>query len=194
MFEGWIKFYDIGFTWVSESTIVGFTGGGGGWGVGVVGTTRAWCVAADKMDSSRSIRSIRSRFPFANISSTICIDSAKETGPLPKNPIIMGESKWSDSYQFRHLASLLTWAYQDLQGSQGAWERDLIQGRRDCVRSCLIQMNPNWDSLQFRSRSHHLHLSLSFCCLWNIFEFEYYSFWLYFAYLFSNFSNFFATL
>ena len=68
--------------------MVGFAGiiiAGGGVGVG----TRACWVAADKMDSSLSIRSIRSIFPFAKISSTICIDSANETGPLPKDPIFV---------------------------------------------------------------------------------------------------------
>ena len=76
--------FDYDVTCVSESTMVGLTAcGGGGVGVG----TRACCVAADKMDSNFSIRSIRSIFPLAKISSTICIDSANETGPLPKYPI-----------------------------------------------------------------------------------------------------------
>ena len=76
--------FDYAVTCVSESTMVGLTAcGGGGVGVG----TRACCVAADKMDSNFSIRSIRSIFPLAKISSTICIDSANETGPLPKYPI-----------------------------------------------------------------------------------------------------------
>lgn len=60
---------------VSQSTMTGLCGG---WGLG-----EERLVAADRMFSSFSIRSILSRFPLARISSTICIDSARLTGPLP---------------------------------------------------------------------------------------------------------------
>ena len=40
-------------------------------------------VAADRSDSSFSILSMRSMLPLARISSTMAMDSARETGPEP---------------------------------------------------------------------------------------------------------------
>ena len=74
---------------VSESTMTGLLGG---WGLGV-----ERLVAADRMFSSFSILSILSRFPLARISSTICIDSARLTGPLPdKVWILFSSVLWPD--------------------------------------------------------------------------------------------------
>ena len=89
---------------VSQSTMTGLCGG---WGLG-----EERLVAADRMFSSFSIRSILrerrmknfseatrplsylSRFPLARISSTICIDSARLTGPLPNSKLSQWEEDW----------------------------------------------------------------------------------------------------
>lgn len=71
---------------VSASAMTGRGGGGAGErATGGMGgdCMREWWVAAARTDSSLSILSTRSREELARISSTICIDSARETGPLP---------------------------------------------------------------------------------------------------------------
>ena len=49
------------------------------------GEGEARLVAAERSDSSFSILSIRSMVPLARISSTMAMDSARETGPDPAN-------------------------------------------------------------------------------------------------------------
>ena len=125
--------FDFDVTCVSESTMVGLTAcGGGGVGVG----TRACCVAADKMDSNFSIRSIRSIFPLAKISSTICIDSANETGPLPKYPIFEEKlrEKMQKTYRL-HSGNLWTLVCLLRQAIRVVVGIDLTRGRQGYARS-----------------------------------------------------------